>query len=37
LDGYWSRRIDETNRVVYRLSEGGLVEINELRTHYGEK
>ena len=36
LSGYWSRRIDETNRLVYRISSGR-IEILQCRTHYGEK
>ena len=35
LQEYWSRRIDETNRLVYRL-EQGRIEIIQCRTHYGE-
>ena len=31
--GYWSRRIDEVNRLVYRLVEGR-IEIAQCRTHY---
>lgn len=31
----WSRRIDEYNRIVYKVSESG-VEIIQCRTHYGE-
>jgi toxin YoeB len=37
LSGYWSRRIDETNRLVYRILENNFIEINGLRTHYSEK
>ena len=33
LHGYWGRRIDETNRLVYRL-EKGRIEIIQCRTHY---
>jgi toxin YoeB len=33
LAGYWSRRIDETNRIVYRL-EAKSVFIAQLRYHY---
>lgn len=36
FQGYWSRRIDETNRLVYRII-GDRVEILQCRTHYGEK
>jgi toxin YoeB len=35
--GYWSRRIDEANRIVYRVLHDGSVEFNELRTHYQDK
>lgn len=35
LSGYWSRRIDEQNRLVYRLANEG-IEIYSLRTHYGD-
>jgi toxin YoeB len=35
--GYWSRRIDEKNRFVYRILNDGSIEINALRTHYGDK
>ena len=31
--GYWSRRIDDVNRLVYRLVEGR-IEIAQCRTHY---
>lgn len=33
LSGYWSRRIDDTNRLVYRFDEGGLIVIS-CRYHY---
>ena len=36
LAGWWSRRIDEKNRIVYRISEHG-IEIAQCRNHYGEK
>ncbi len=36
LAGYWSRRIDETNRLVYRIKDGHL-EIAQCRSHYGNK
>ena len=35
LQGWWSRRIDETNRLVYRIREGR-IEILQCRTHYGD-
>lgn len=33
LSGYWSRRIDETNRIVYRVS-GDSIEIYQCKGHY---
>ncbi len=36
LSGYWSRRIDETNRIVYRII-GNRIEILQCRSHYNEK
>lgn len=33
--GWWSRRIDEANRLVYRI-EGENIIIAQCRTHYGE-
>lgn len=33
LQGFWSRRIDETNRLVYRI-KGECIEILSCRTHY---
>ncbi len=36
LTGWWSRRIDETNRLVYRIN-AGIIEIAQCRSHYGEK
>lgn len=33
LSGWWSRRIDECNRIVYRVS-GETVEIIQCGTHY---
>ena len=34
--GEWSRRIDEKNRLVYRII-AGRIEIIQCRTHYGDK
>lgn len=34
--GYWSRRIDEKNRIVYKV-EGDTVVIAEVDGHYGDK
>lgn len=36
LSGYWSRRIDEVNRLVYRIREN-VIEIIQCRSHYGDK
>jgi toxin YoeB len=33
FSGYWSRRIDAKNRLVYRIVDD-LVEIHEVRSHY---
>jgi toxin YoeB len=33
LSGWWSRRIDETHRIVYRVENGNL-EIAQCREHY---
>lgn len=34
--GYWSRRIDEQNRLIYKITEDTL-KIAQCRTHYGDK
>lgn len=34
--GWWSRRIDDTNRLVYRINNGQ-IEIAQCRSHYGDK
>jgi toxin YoeB len=34
--GYWSRRIDDYNRIVYRLQDGD-IEIAECGAHYNDK
>lgn len=36
LQGYWSRRIDETNRLIYRIV-GERIEILQCSSHYGDK
>ncbi len=36
LSGYWSRRIDDTNRLVYKI-ENDTIKIVQCRSHYGEK
>lgn len=33
LSGWWSRRIDEGNRLVYRI-HNGVIEIAQCRSHY---
>jgi len=35
LSGFWSRRIDETNRLVYRVG-GEVLEILSCRGHYDD-
>ncbi len=34
--GYWSRRIDDQNRFVYKISNDKML-IAQCRTHYGDK
>jgi toxin YoeB len=36
MAGYWSRHIDEKNRMIYRVSDE-VIELYALRTHYGDK
>jgi len=33
LSGFWSRRIDETNRLIYRIN-GNFIEILSCKEHY---
>ncbi|MCL2527791.1 MAG: Txe/YoeB family addiction module toxin [Defluviitaleaceae bacterium] len=35
LSGWWSRRIDDTNRIVYRIKDGN-IEISQCRGHYDD-
>ena len=35
LSGYWSRRIDDTNRLVYRVTDAEIIVI-ACRYHYGD-
>ena len=35
LSGFWSRRIDEQNRLVYRI-EGEVCQIAQCKGHYGD-
>ena len=37
LSGYWSREIDDKNRIVYRVLDSGTVEIVQCRGHYSDK
>ena len=37
LAGWWSRHIDEKNRLVYRLIGDEAIEILQCRGHYGDK
>jgi len=37
LSGWWSRRIDEKNRLVYRLINDEAIEISQCKGHYGDK
>ena len=34
--GYWSRRIDGKNRLVYKI-DAGIITIAQCRSHYGDK
>ena len=36
LSGYWSRRIDEKNRLVYRIARDN-IEIIQCKNHYSDK
>lgn len=36
LSGWWSRRIDDKNRLVYRI-QGNIIEISQCRGHYDDK
>lgn len=36
LTGWWSRRIDETNRIVYKVKDDALV-IAACRNHYNDE
>ena len=37
LSGYWSREIDVKNRLLYRILDGGKIEIIHCKGHYGDK
>jgi toxin YoeB len=34
LSGFWSRRIDDKHRLVYRIVENGEIEIATCKNHY---
>lgn len=36
LSGFWSRRIDDKNRLIYRISND-VIEIAQCKTHYNDK
>ena len=36
LSGWWSRRIDNINRLVYRLKNDDIIEISQCKGHYGD-
>ena len=35
LSGWWSRRIDDTNRIVYKVKDGAII-IASCKSHYGD-
>jgi toxin YoeB len=35
MSGYWSRRINEKDRLVYKMADGEIL-IAQCRTHYGD-
>ena len=37
LTGYWSREIDDKNRLGYQILDGGRVEIYQCKGHYNDK
>ena len=37
LNGYYSRRIDEKNRLVYKIIDDDMIEIYQCKGHYGDK
>jgi len=34
LNGFWSKRIDDANRLVYRLNDDGYLEVLSCKGHY---
>jgi len=37
LSGFWSRRVDDRHRLVYRIDEDGTLEIVQCRGHYSDR
>lgn len=37
MTGWWSRRIDDTNRLIYRIQGNDNIEIAQCRGHYNDK
>ena len=37
LSGWWSRRIDDTHRLIYRLIDNDAIEISQCKGHYNAK
>jgi len=37
LSGWWSRRIDYSNRLVYRMVGDDILEISQCRGHYNDR
>jgi len=36
LSGWWSRRIDDSNRIVYKIQDDAII-IADCRSHYGDR
>lgn len=36
LSGYWSRRVDDKNRIIYRMKDDS-IEIYQCKGHYNDK
>jgi toxin YoeB len=36
LNGFWSRRIDEKNRLVYRIIDNDTIQVLQCRGHYND-
>ncbi len=36
LSGTWSRRIDEKNRLVYKIADNGCIEVFQCKGHYND-